>query len=143
MLTTPLGKIKIYADGNCVCYKAVEHNFRQPPCKDRPVAGCYRIEISCRGISTVSCVLEPLDTVHISDSSGEKYAAIEFVKNQTILTIGTEDDNPAFEVLLKEYGLQYILLQSMDKVVFGLAWATDYEGIEDVRTWYAADPTLS
>ena len=56
MLTTPLGKIKIYADGNCVCYKAVEHNFRQPPCKDRPVAGCYRIEISCRGISTVSCV---------------------------------------------------------------------------------------
>ena len=143
MLTTPLGKIKIYADGNCVSYKAIEHNFCQPPCKDRPVAGCYRIEISGRDISSVSCVLYPLDTVHISDSSGEKYTAIEFVKNQTILTIGMEDENPAFESLPIDHGLQYKLIGSVDKVVFGLAWATDYEGIEDVRTWYAADPTLS
>ncbi len=143
MLTTPLGKIKIYADGNCVNYKAVEHNFCQPPCKDRPVAGCYRIEISCRGISSVSCVLEPLDTVHISDSSGEKYTAIDFINNQTILTIGMEDENPAFESGPLENGLQLMLLQPVEKVVFGLAWATDYEGPDDVRTWYAADPTLS
>lgn len=29
-----------------------------------------------------------------------------------------------------------------DEVAFGVAWATDYEGPFDCRTWYAADPTL-
>ena len=66
----------------------------------------------------------------------------EFIKDNTILTIGMEDENPAFESVRIGTGLQYNLLQPVDKVVFGIAWATDYEGADDVRTWYAADPTL-
>ena len=27
-------------------------------------------------------------------------------------------------------------------MVFGIAWATDYEGTDDVRVWFAADPTV-
>ena len=27
-------------------------------------------------------------------------------------------------------------------LVFGIAWATDYEGTDDVRVWFAADPTV-
>ena len=30
----------------------------------------------------------------------------------------------------------------VDEVVFGIAWATDYEGTDDVRVWFAADPTV-
>ena len=26
--------------------------------------------------------------------------------------------------------------------VDGVAWATDYEGTDDVRVWFAADPTV-
>ena len=28
------------------------------------------------------------------------------------------------------------------EIVFGIAWATNYDGADDVRTWFAADPTL-
>ena len=54
-----------------------------------------------------------------------------------------EDENPAFESVRTEYGLQYNLLRSVGKVVFGVAWATDYEGASDCRTWFAADPTIT
>ena len=59
------------------------------------------------------------------------------------VTIGMEDDNSAFESLRTPNGLLYNIRQPIDKVTFGIAWATDYEGPYDVRTWYAADPTLS
>ena len=42
-----------------------------------------------------------------------------------------------------DFGLQYNLLRSVDKVVFGVSWATDYEGASDCRTWFAADPTIT
>ncbi len=142
MLTTPLGKIKVYADGICIDYNATEYDFNRPPCKDKPVAGCYRIDINAQGRNAISCVVELIEPIPNTGASGEKYIDAEFIKDDTILTIGMEDENPAYESVRMEYGLQYNLLQSVDKVVFGIAWATDYEGIYDVRTWYAADPTI-
>lgn len=142
MLMTPLGKIKVYADGVCIDYNATEYDFNRPPCKDRPVAGCYRIEINARGRNTIACVVELVNPILNTGGSGEKYIDAEFIKEDTILTIGIEDENPAFESVHLENGLQYELLQPVDKVVFGIAWAIDYEGADDIRTWYAADPTL-
>ena len=142
MLTTLLGKIKVYADGVCIDYTATEYDFDRPPCKDKPVAGCYRIEIDTHGRNSISCVVELTEPIRNTGSSGEKYIYAEFIKDETILTIGMEDENPAFESVRTKCGVQYHLLQTVNKVVFGIAWATDYEGPSDCRTWYAADPTL-
>lgn len=142
MLTTPLGKIKVYADGVCIDYKATEYDFNRPPCKDKPVAGCYRIEIDTHDRKDLACVVELTEPIPNTGASGEKYIDAEFIKDDTILTIGMEDENPVFESIRIENGLQYKLLQPVDKIVFGIAWATDYKGANDVRTWYAADPTI-
>ena len=143
MLMTPLGEIKIYIDGICVDFEATEYAFDRSPCKDKPVAGCYRIEVNAQRRIRIDCTVELLDTIWNTGSSGERYLDAEFIKGSTILTIGMEDENPAFESVRLENGLQYKLLQPIDKVVFGIAWATDYAGTDDVRTWFAADPTIS
>ena len=59
-----------------------------------------------------------------------------------MLAIGVEDENPAFEVERLENGMAYHINDRIDEVVFGIAWATDYEGTDDVRVWFAADPTV-
>lgn len=142
MIISPLGNINVYADGVCIDYKATEYDFNRHPCKDRPVAGCYRIEIDTHDRTVLACVVELTEPIPNTGSSGENYIDAEFIKDDTILTIGMEDDNPAFESVRVENGLRYKLLHPVDKVVFGIAWAIDYEGADDVRTWYAADPTL-
>ena len=38
--------------------------------------------------------------------------------------------------------MEYHINSMVDEVVFGIAWAMDYEGIDDVRVWFAADPTV-
>ena len=45
-------------------------------------------------------------------------------------------------VLELENGMEYRMNTRVDEVVFGIAWATDYEGTDDVRVWFAADPTV-
>lgn len=121
MLTTPWGMIKVYADGVCIDYKATEYDFNRPPCKDKPVAGCYRIEVDAKGRKIIGCVVELITPICNTGASGEKYMDAEFIKGNTILTIGTEDESPAFESVRLECGLEYRLLQSIDKVVFGIA----------------------
>ena len=49
---------------------------------------------------------------------------------------------PAFEIERLENGMEYCMNTRVDEVVFGIAWATDYEGTDDVRVWFAADPTV-
>ena len=54
----------------------------------------------------------------------------------------SEDENPAFESEQVKNGMEYHIVNKIDEVVFGVAWAIDYEGIDDVRVWFAADPTV-
>ena len=143
MLATPLGPIHIYSDGACMNFKAIEYVYDRHPCKNKPVAGCYRIEVDTVGRKEISCVVDlACPKIRNTGDSGQGYLNAEFIQGETILTIGIEDENQAFESVRIEYGLQCNLLQPLEKVVFGIAWATDYAGSHDVRTWYAADPTL-
>lgn len=41
MLTTPLGKIKVYTDGACVDYKATEYSF------NRHSLFCWSCDLHC------------------------------------------------------------------------------------------------
>ena len=59
-----------------------------------------------------------------------------------MLAIGTEDENLEFEAKRVKNGMAYHINGKAEEVVFGIAWATDYEGADDVRVWFAADPTV-
>jgi len=92
---------------------------------------------------SIRCEVELKDTaIRNTGASGQNYADAEFVSSTTLLTIGAEDENPAFETIRTKLGMEYRIRGSVSEVVFGIAWATDYKGLSDCRTWYAADPTL-
>ena len=59
-----------------------------------------------------------------------------------MLAIGIEDENPSFESERVGNGMEYRIGDKVDEVLFGIAWTTDYEGTDDVRVWFAADPTV-
>lgn len=143
MLFTPFGPIMVFVDDVMVDYEAVKHIFNRPPVKNHPIAGCYRIHVPTAGSRLIRCEVKLNDaSIGNTGASGERYMDAEFISDTTILTIGAEDDSPAFETMQTEYGMEYRIHEAVDEVVFGIAWATDYEGASDCRTWYAADPTL-
>lgn len=143
MLSTPFGMIKVLADDTEIEYEAKWFEYTKPPVKDKPLAGCYRIHIPVKNYSFIRCVLElENESVDVSGSSGERYLCREFYDRTVMLAIGAEDENPEFEVKRVKNGVEYHINGKAEEVVFGIAWATDYEGIEDVRVWFAADPTV-
>ena len=143
MLFTPFGPIKVFVDGTELDYEATVFTYDRPPVKGHPIAGCYRIRVSVGSHRSIRCEVGLNGTSIVNTgASGERYMDAEFISDSIILTIGAEDENPAFETVRVEFGLEYRILSSVSEVVFGIAWATDYEGPSDCRTWYAADPTL-
>lgn len=143
MLITPFGPIKVYTDGVALDYEAVAYTYDRPPVKGHPIAGCYRIHVPVGENHSIRCeLLFPTTPIHNTGDSGQYYANAEFEQGTINLRIGAEDENPAFETVRTEFGMEYRILSSASEVVFGIAWATDYEGPSDCRTWYAADPTL-
>ena len=143
MLQTPFGQINILVDGVDIRYEAIPFDYIKPPVKDKPLAGCYRIHISVGNCRSIQCILElENENIDVSGSSGERYLCKEFEAGTTMLAIGGEDENPAFESEQIKNGMEYRIVNKIDEVVFGVAWAIDYEGIDDVRVWFAADPTV-
>ena len=93
--------------------------------------------------SIIESILElENENIDVSGSSGECYLCREFYAGTTMLAIGIEDENPAYQSARLENGMEYRIGNKVDEVVFGIAWATDYEGTDDVRVWFAADPTI-
>lgn len=143
MLQTPFGKINILVDGVVTDFEARPFDYIKPPVKDKPISGCYRIHIPVKEYCCIQCVLElEKESVDVSGSSGERYRCKEFVDGTIMLAIGVEDENPAFESERVNNGMEYRIINKIDEVVFGIAWATDYEGTDDVRVWFAAAPTI-
>ncbi len=143
MLSTPFGNIKVFADGTEIEYEAKWFEYIKPPVKDKPLAGCYRIHIPVKNYCSIRCVLElENESVDVSGSSGERYLCREFCDGSVMLAIGVEDENPEFEAKRVKNGMEYHINGKVEKVAFGIAWATDYVGKDDVRVWFAADPTV-
>lgn len=143
VLPTPFGTIRILADGAPIDFAAQPFDYLRPPVKDHPIAGCYRVYVPTGGYRSIRCVLDTKRSDLIRDgSSGERYLCKDFIAGTMILTIGAEDENPAFEAVRLENGMEYCIKAPVDAVPFGIAWSLDYEGYTDVRTWFAADPTV-
>lgn len=143
MLQTPFGKINILVDGVATNFEARPFEYIKPPVKDKPIAGCYRVHIPVENYRSIQCVLDlESEKAAVSGSSGERYLCREFVDGNIMLAIGIEDDNPAFESGRVKNGMEYRIANGVKEVVFGIAWTTDYEEPDDVRVWFAADPTV-
>ncbi|MBQ3258230.1 MAG: hypothetical protein IJA67_12590 [Oscillospiraceae bacterium] len=140
MLNTPFGQIRIFADGHEIAYGAVPYECQVKSVKLHPLTGSYRITVPAWAHHKIRCVLIwTCPSIDNTGSSGERYRDAEFINGSTILTIGAEDDNPAYDTERHPDGMEYILRERVDSVTFGVAWADDYTD-GDRRTWLAADP---
>ena len=139
-LLTPLGKIEVYIDDIRSDYEYEKHCKNIRSLLEQPLAGSYRIVVSSEKWQSIRCVVS-LDNTEIPNNgdSGERYLCSEFVKDNVVLTIGAGDDIPAFHTNQIRYGIEYVFKGPVDKVMFGVAWATDYEGRFDIRTQLATD----
>lgn len=139
MLTTPFGQIKIIADGHEIDYEAIPYDSPIKAIKLQPLTGSYRITIPTGAYQEVRCVVDWNCTpIENTGASGERYRDAQFIRKSNILTIGVEDENPAFDTERYTDGMGYILCEKVESVTFGVAWADDYTD-GDVRTWLAAD----
>ena len=147
-IQTPFGELNIYVDGQLINYLPIRIVYDRPPCKEKPLAACYRIYGSIKAGQTVRAVIEPLVDCRVSDCSGERYECCEFFRDTTQMTIGTVDyadsltqDSGPYVVRPIANGLEFRGCAKRTDVIIGLAWVNDY-GEYDNRTWFVADPTL-
>lgn len=139
-ILTPLGEIQIYIDNIRSDYEYEPYRKDIRTLQERPLTRSYQIVISKRDWQTIRCIVDLCDTEIPNDgASGERYLYSEFVKDNIVLTIGARDENPAFETNRIRNGVEYVRKSAVDEVRFGIAWATDYEGADDIRTQLATD----
>lgn len=98
MLLTPFGNIKIIADGLEIAYEAIPYNSTVKSIKLQPLTGSYCIIVPAWAYQEVRCVVDWNCTpIENTGASGELYRDAQFIRENNILTIGVEDENPAFD----------------------------------------------
>ena len=139
-ILTPLGEIQIYIDNIRSDYQVEPYICNVRSVRAKPPEGCYRIIVSAKEWHTIRCVLAFCDAETINyGAGGQRYFCSEFVKDNVVLTIGAGDEIEAFDTNQIQYGMEYVCKAPINKVMFGVAWATDYEGEDDIRTQLATD----
>lgn len=139
-IITPLGEIQIYIDNIRSEYEYEPHFKDIKPFQEQPLAGCYQIVISKQDWQTIRCVVSLCDSeIPNNGASEERYLYSEFVKDNIVLTIGAGDENHTFDTKRIRYGVEYVRKAPIESVMFGIAWATDYEGRFDIRTQLGTD----
>lgn len=139
-IVTPLGEIQIYIDDIRSDYAYKPYCKNTKPLHERPLAGCYQVMVSAQDWNRIRCVVSLNDpSIPNEGATGERYLYSEFIKDNIVLTIGAGDENSAFDTNRLPYGVEYVRKTPVDKVMFGIAWATDYEGWFDIRTQLATD----
>ncbi|GGA15455.1 hypothetical protein [Psychrobacillus lasiicapitis] len=149
MLSTPLGAMKLFINGEEVGFTAIKLDL-ELHCPD--VSGRYLIQYEYKNEmknQEIKCCIPSLD-VKGDVESGENLEAISFYKNDIKLTIGVEGeftDDTKYIDYSGEYlsnGIQYVTYHtSVDrKFNFGVSWIQPWTEGNDIQTWFGADPTL-
>lgn len=93
----------------------------------------------------IKCVFQPKEENDLLSciESGENLALISFYLGDTKLSIGTEGDIPQIHYRYLDNGLELKTNLKIPEIVFYVAWVKmkDKE-IEDIYTWFAADPSF-
>ena len=136
-LSTPFGEICIFADDVLVDYVAKPYVSTVKSLRENPVTACYKIIVSAENRHKISCIIDFRGKN--TGSSGERYLFSEFIKDNFILTIGAEDENPYFDTVRLPNGMEYHLKSSVGYVAFTVTWSDNYGGQYDIRTELASD----
>lgn len=148
MIKTPIGTIDILINGKSNYYSSIELDNRG---KNFFVDGRYKIIVDIPFNNdqdiVIECKLSEFtgDNVKGCIEPGEELALISFYRDNIKLSIGTEDEIKNIECSYIDYGLKVTLSKEihLQKVIFGIAWVfMRNREIEDIYTWFAADPTL-
>lgn len=122
MLTTPFGRIKIITDGHEIAYEAIPYNSTVKSINLQPLIGSYHITVPAWAYQEVRCVVDWNCTpIENTGASGGRYRDAQFIRENNILTIGVEDENPAFDTERYPDGMGYILCERVESVTFGVA----------------------
>lgn len=148
MLKTPVGIIDILINGKSNYYTfmelgKIERNFS--------VNGRYKVIVDIPSDDVKDVIVECKLIDFMGDNpkgcieSGEQLALISFYRDNIKLSIGVEDEISNVNCGYIDYGLKVIISQKahLQQISFGVAWILmkDKE-MEDIYTWFAADPTL-
>ena len=148
MLKTPIGVIDVMLNGEKNHYVFTELNTcenkfsvdsRYKVIVNIPINRTQDIVVECKLIDFVG------DNVKGFIESGEKLALISFYHDNIKLSVGTEDEIKNVSCSYIECGLRVIISKTaiIEQLAFGIAWIDMNEReIEDIYTWFAADPTL-
>lgn len=144
MITTPIGKISITLNGEPVNYvfshlEKSRRNFN--------VDGRFKIELETResGEKIVECILDiGEEEIQGYSESGEELELISFQQGNTKLSIGTIGDISGIKYEYESDRLRLKIDEKVviDKIVFYIAWIMMCTEMNDIHTWFAADPTL-
>ena len=139
-IVTPLGEVLVFVDNVLTEYDFEPVNREIRSLQERPVSASYQITVSAKEWQTIRCEVSFKDAeLPNNGESGERYLCSEFAKENIVLTIGAGNDIDLFDTKRTRYGIEYIRRKPVEQVLFGVAWTTDYEGKDDIRTQLATD----
>lgn len=141
MLETIMGRVSVLVNGLPIEYTSVKLPNKT---KLFSVDERYKISFDCPKGSDVSCKLIIINDEDVKEciESGESLALISFYNGNIKLSIGIEENPLNDEYHYAENGLSF-RHNSNSRVCFYIAWLVMKEPeVEDVFTWFAADPTI-
>lgn len=145
-IITPFGELNIVLDGNRIPYTYTVRT-KSEPCKD--VDGRYLIEVVFTPDGeehTIACVFDKVDTMKYSQfiESGEFLECNAFYMDKVKLSIGASVDSEAldFEAEYVDNGITFLIFPHTKntRYMFGISWINNCTYMNDVQTWFGADP---
>ncbi len=148
MIKTDIGNIMVTVDEAVLDYKSIKlanngKNFK--------VDGRYQVTVDnivvCNSETVIDILIDDRKVLDLKgySESGERLALISFMHNNIKLSIGVEGDLQGvyYEYMNDRLRVKITNTASINTLIFFIAWLKmDNKELEEIYTWFAADPTL-
>ena len=156
-LITPLGVFRIFDNAVELEYKAVKLDV--DPVRFPDINCRFKIMVEYENDKfphLIYCTLQGIDyrKVEYSNESGERLECRSIYQDNIKLSIGIEFDtyyldgkrisSYDYDSVYLNNGIGYSIFPvTKSKIlIFGVAWIKEYNEINEIQTWFQADPTL-